>query len=102
MKIKGTIYNDDTPTRVVEILEHARQTNERLIILYGDPITGRLWKDAVDERGYISRSHGDDRVPILIKKKNSLGGGAILDSNILEIRLSKGGKVLYRRGFHEK
>src|ERR1700679_2326894 len=62
MKLNGTTYSDETPLRVAEILEHSRTTKERIIILYGDTVTGRLWKKEVDERGYVGRHNG---VPVL-------------------------------------
>jgi len=99
MKLNGTTYSDETPKRVVEILEHSRETKERIIILYGDTVTGRLWKKEVDERGYVGRHNG---VPVLVKNVLDNSGSTILDSNILEIRTSKGSVVLYRRGFNEK
>lgn len=108
MIVNGTTYDDNTPTRVIEILEDARLSREngsrwqRLWIMYGDVDTGRHWEQATESKGYIGRSTGTDKIPLLIKTKNSLGGEAILDAAIIEIRTSNGGEVLYRRGFNEK
>lgn len=106
--VNGTTYSDETPDRVIEVLEDARASREngkpckRLWILYGDKNTGRHWKDTTDLKGYVGRSTGEDKIPLLIKTKRSMGGEAILDSDIIEIRSANGGQILYRRGFNEK
>ena len=79
-----TSYSSDTPKRVREILEaRLHKFDYRVRLHYGDRITGVLWGDK--ETGYIGRSTGQMRVPLILCNKRSSGGGAILDSSILRI-----------------
>lgn len=63
---------------------------------YGDTATGRQWVEEHDIFGYIGRSTGTNKVPLLIPKATSIGGGHILDHCIIKIRESKGKMVLYQ------
>ena len=94
--VNGTSYDIDTPERVVNILESARKNMTRLIVDYGDTITGQSWGERYDIKGYIGRSAGIVKIPLLVYNSRSMGGGALLDSSIIKISESKGGKVLYQ------
>jgi hypothetical protein len=104
--VNGTYYNASTHKRVIEILEQARVLKERygrdryisglrLLLIYGDSVTGKVWMGATPDRGYIGRSTGINKVPLLIRNTNSLGGEAILDDKIIQIRESSGVRVLW-------
>lgn len=45
--------------------------------------------------GYIGRSTGNHKIPLLVNNSRSHGGGALTDS-IVKISLAKGGKVLWQ------
>lgn len=103
--VGGTSYHDDTPREVIEILETARIYHQergpsewpRYRFHYGDPETGQDWGDVHDVRGYVGRSMGPIKIPLLIANTRSTGGGALLDGNIIRIRPSAGGGPdLYR------
>jgi hypothetical protein len=82
---QGTAYHAETPDEVVSILDRAlnNHRNTRLRIHYGDPKTGKAWGDV--ETGYIGRSTGSIKIPLLIKTTRSLGGGGLLDHCIIKI-----------------
>lgn len=89
-----THYHADTPQKVKDILENAIHTGRRLRLFLGDTKTGRDWCEEHDNIGYIGRSGGTERVPILLNNSRSRGGGHILDHCI--IKITEGGRVLYQ------
>ena len=100
----GTYYHKDTPKEVISILEKCRRSKKsyRLLLDYGDTETGRSWEEEYDIQGYIGRSTGPVKIPILIHKSRSLGGGGILDYRIIKISLAKGKTVLYQHSKYHK
>lgn len=94
--VNDTAYHVDTPDALVALLEKLRVLRERCAFVYGDPETGIPWEDR-PLRGRIGRSTGNVRIPLLVRTSRSLGGEALLDHCILEVRESVGSKVLYRR-----
>jgi len=95
-EINGTSYNEETTGKVIQVLERCRQNRIRIIIDYGDTKTGKSWGETFDTTGYVGRSSGPVKVPILLHNSKSSGGGAILDSCIIGIKTSNGGKSLYQ------
>ena len=88
------IYNDtwyclDTPDRVIQILDGAMKNHERIRIFYGDTETGRDWMEIYDTIGYVGRSCGNVKIPLLIKNSRSIGGTGILDGSIVKITIDK-------------
>lgn len=99
--INGTYYHQDTPAAVINVLEQARRAGIRIRLSYGDTETGRDWLEEWDVEGRISRSMGPVKVPILLARRTSIGGPAILEHCIVRIRQTgKGGRVLYRHPKH--
>jgi hypothetical protein len=94
--VNGTSYHAETPASVVEVLERARLSRTRIHVSYGDTGTGKDWLEEFDVSGYVGRSMGPVKVPLLIANRRSTGGGAILDHCIVRIRQSAGGRVLYQ------
>lgn len=84
--MKNTTYHKDTPERVQDILESARINHTRLRLHLGDTKTGELWLEEFDVAGYIGRSTGERKIPLLLNKSHSTGGPAILDKCILGIQ----------------
>lgn len=93
--VGGTYYHVETPAGLIALLERVRQDRtQRVLIILGDTATGIPWEEE-PERGYIGRSIGPHKMPLLIKTNRSLGGGTVLDHCILQVRESRGGKVLW-------
>lgn len=91
--VNGTSYDVRTPQRVIDILERSRINKLRIQLFYGEP--GKVWESARPERGYIGRSTGNSKIPLLIRTARSLGGEAVLDHCIVRIIEAKTKKVLY-------
>jgi hypothetical protein len=92
----GTTYHEETPDEVIGVLENARQNRTRLHISLGDQQTGRDWLEEFETHGYVGRSMGPIKVPLIVANRRSLGGGSILDHCIVRIRTSAGGRVLWQ------
>jgi hypothetical protein len=89
-------YSEGTPAEVVQILETAMKTGERLVLDYGHADTGKSWGEVYDIAGYIGRSTGQIKIPLLIHNSRSVGGGAILTDCIVCIKTSKDKRVLWQ------
>lgn len=103
----GTAYHFDTPDEIVIILEEARQSNHsiRLRFCFGDTETGRDWEETCDTTGYIGRSTGSIKIPLLIHKITSSGGPGILDHCIVRIKKKNNGgsyREVYRHPKYHK
>jgi isopropylmalate/homocitrate/citramalate synthase len=94
--VNGTSYHEQTPKKLIDALEYARANKIRVILDYGDTNTKTSWNECHDIAGYIGRSTGQIKVPLLIHNTRSTGGGAILDHCILSVKTSKGKSVLYQ------
>ena len=97
MIIKNDIqYHDQTPMQVINILDWANHNrfDIRLRIFCGDANTGKDWLKEYDTQGYICRSTGRIKIPLLVNNSRSYGGPALLDHCIVKITHDK--KVLYQ------
>ena len=94
--INGTSFDERTPDEVIRVLESARQNRSRLHISLGDTASGRDWLEEFETHGYVGRSLGPMKVPLLVANRRSLGGGSILEHCIVRIRESAGGRVLWQ------
>ena len=94
--VDGVYFHLQTPDEVVRALNAARQGRTRIRIRLGDMETGRDWLEEFDVEGYVGNSTGPLKVPLLIHKCRSLGGGAILDHCIVKIIETRMGRVLYQ------
>lgn len=100
--VNGTTYSDEASTPVINALEQARESKQRVCILYGDTKTGRAWGNKEDrfrgmDCGTIGRSMGPVKIPLLIKSKRSSGGEGLLTGSIVAITSSTTPRrILYR------
>lgn len=93
---RGTCYPENTPDNLVKVLETLLHSGRRVIIQFGDLQTGKV---AYQERGTIGRSTGENKIPLLVKTKRSLGGGALYTEQILRITEIATKQDLYRKSF---
>jgi hypothetical protein len=93
--INNTSYHIDTNDKVIEVLERCRMNNTRIVIDYGNVETKESWNEVNDVSGYVGRSTGNVKIPLLVYNNRSIGGSGILSHCILSIKESKGKKVLF-------
>jgi len=93
--VNNTSYHIDTNDKVIEVLERCRMNNTRIVIDYGNVETKESWNEVNDISGYIGRSTGSVKIPLLVYNNRSIGGSGILSHCILSIKESKGKKVLF-------
>jgi hypothetical protein len=93
--INGTHYNINTNDKVIEVLERCRMNKTRIVVDYGNVETKESWNEVYNITGYVGRSNGSIKAPLLIFNNRSLGGGCILTDCILSIKESKGKRVLF-------
>lgn len=94
--VNGIYFSLNTPDEVSRILSTYYTTGSRIKLYFGDTDSGRDWVEEHDTIGYIGRTTGEIKIPILVYKRNSLGGPAILDSCIVKIKDAKTGTILYQ------
>lgn len=93
--VNGTSFHTETPDAVCNILaRYCGNWNQRVRIFLGDTKTGKDWFESYDTIGYIGRSCGTVKIPLLIRNTRSMGGGAILDHCIVKITVDK--KTVYQ------
>ncbi len=94
--LNGTYYSSKTSDKIIEVLENARIGRVRLRFDYGHD-NGQSWGEVNDVTGYVGRSTGMVKIPLLIHNTRSMGGGSILDHCIVKIaRSNDKSKVLYQ------
>ena len=93
-EIDGTFYHVDTPIEICNILNSYLHTKQRIRLFYGITETGEDWCDIYDTIGYVGRSCGSIKIPLLLNNARSIGGGGILDNCIVKITINK--QVVYK------
>lgn len=104
MLVNKTWYHDETPIEVANVLEACRLYNKRIKFRYGYTTgaqAGQDWGDSANMCGYVSRSTGPMKIPIVLYNKRTRGGPSILDHCIIKIQTSRGGKVLYQHPMYQ-
>ena len=113
-EVDGTCYNykivlkdgtveerePDDFAKLVDAFEEIREwhySNRRHIrIWYGDTTTGRAWNEQYEVTGYVGRTCGDYKEPILLANKNSVGGPSLLFRSIVRVDDIGRHKTLYQ------
>lgn len=89
-------FKKETPLQVCDALASAYARQFRVRIWCGDVATGAAWQEEYDVVGTIGRSTGQRKVPLLINRTNSCGGGAVLDHCIVRIDRTDGAGTVYK------
>lgn len=102
--VNGTYYDSNTPVELIKVLENIRNRGTRIKIAYGDQMTGRDWEETHDIAGYIGRSTGQVKIPLLMYNQRSMGGGGILTASIVKIEYAnkKQGGVMWQHPNYHK
>lgn len=96
-KDKPIAYHEKTPKEVISVLERCRKNRTRIKVNLGDILTGKSWNEENDITGYIGLCRGKSALfPILLNNASSTGGGEIMTDNILQIKESKGSRIIYQ------
>jgi hypothetical protein len=66
---------------------------KRVRLYYGDRATGRDWGEENDVTGYVGRSMGPKKIPLLMATRYSMGGGGVLVDCI--VRMLVDGRETY-------
>lgn len=92
----GTYYDVRTPSAVVDVLERCRRERVRVRVWYGDAATGRSWDEENETTGYIGRSTGMHKIPLLIHNARSTGGGGLLDHCVVKVLDIQACRILWQ------
>jgi len=87
-------YNEKTPAKLVLVLERLFRNKRRFRLWYGKD--GKSWNEENDVCGTIGRSTGVTKIPLLISRKSSFGGGALMDDSIIKLVDIATGEILYQ------
>jgi hypothetical protein len=107
---KGTTYSANTPKKVISVLNALIHDKDNIIrVFFGDHATGRDWCEENDVVGYVGRSSGSQKIPLLLEPllnnygslMSSNGGGSLLDASIVRIINVTTGVELYRTERYE-
>lgn len=100
-KIDGEFKFFKNAERIAKALKYCYEGGERCRIWYGNRETGESWTEEFDVTGYVKRSSGCLKVPLLVYKSTSYGGIEIPTSAIVRIDSIKTKTVLYMHtNFH--
>jgi hypothetical protein len=94
--VNGTSYSIDTPDEIIYILENAKENNIRIRVFYGDVETGQFDGDNHYNDGYVSRSTGKVKVPLISYHSRSLNAPLLCDDCIVKIVRTKDKGLLYQ------
>src|SRR5690606_5877900 len=89
-----------TDPEVAKILERLYRSQQRVRLWYGNPETGKAWLEEHDVMGYIGRSTGEQKVPLLVCRSNSTGGYQINTENIVRVDTTRGVRLYRHPAFH--
>lgn len=93
--VNGISFKNETPNDLCVIISNLIGNNKRYRFDFGNTETKVSWNEIYDIDGYIGKSTGMKKVPLLIHNKRSLGGGEISTHRVLSITEIKTKKIIY-------
>lgn len=87
---------DNVNEALMSLIVRAWKYKFRIRVFYGDNKTGRSWNEEYDVMGIVGRSTGNIKIPILLRRKDSYGGGALLLSSVIRIDDIEEKKTLWK------
>jgi len=96
IEFNGFWFAEGTASSVQSVIVSNYRCKNRLRFWYGDKKTGKSWNDENDVCGYIGRSTGTKKIPLLINKISSYGGGGLLTDCIIKVVDTGTKRVLYQ------
>lgn len=85
----GTWFHHETPADVRRHLCALIDSGEHCRVFLGDTATGTAWAEKYDVSGFIGRSTGHVKVPLIVRPRAN-GGPALLDHCIVGILTARG------------
>jgi len=64
---------------------HIPASRKRVRLFYGDIVTGRDWMEENDVTGFVGCSTGTEKLCLLLPRRTSTGGSAIMLSSIVRL-----------------
>ena len=95
-EVGGMSFHESTSNACCKALVKARTEDIRVKLYQGDIATGIPWAEEWDTIGWIGRSTGQRKIPLMITGKRSSGGGGVLDHCLLAIKSMDNGEYLYK------
>lgn len=86
--VNGTTYDARTPDKLIDVLETLRDRRQLCRVFYGHE-DGKSWHEENDCYGYIGRSTGSIKIPLMVHP-NSHGGPPLLDHCIVGVKVRDG------------
>lgn len=89
--VDGVSFDVNTPEKVVNLLLYYMNARprQRIRVFYGDTKTGKDWGEEWDTMGYVGRSGGTVKIPLLVNNARSYGGDAIKTGSIVRITVDR-------------
>jgi hypothetical protein len=88
-------FTDETPEATKIALVNGYRSNHRFRVWYGDVQSGKSWNEENDICGYIGKSSGSIKIPLLLANNRSMGGGSLMADCIVKIYNITLEKVVY-------
>lgn len=99
-EFNGLFFHKQTPQEVRDAILRAYIARFRVRVFLGDTTTGECWLEENDVMGYIGRTTGNIKIPILVHNARSMGGTAILDHCIVRLTDTHGLMLYTHPTFH--
>ncbi len=96
IEFNGMWFSENTNEDVKRIIVNGYRSNKRFRFWFGDVKTGKSWNEENDVCGYIGKSCGGVKIPLLIANNRSMGGGGLLDDCIVKIVDISSKQVVYQ------